>query len=142
MPGYLGKEEFFELSYPQFKLQDDGTFNLPTSHAFKREHGRINITFPTNLHAKNIREIRIIPKYHAHYFEIEYVYAIEEVKKVALDINQALSIDLGIDNFVSCIGTIGNSFIIDGKRIKAVNQWYNKENARLQSIKDQQRSHT
>ncbi|MCR2823557.1 transposase [Lederbergia panacisoli] len=40
------------------------------------------------------------------------------------------------------MGTIGNSFIIDGKRIKAVNQWYNKENARLQSIKDQQRSHT
>ena len=31
------------------------------------------------------------------------------------------------------------AFIIDGKRLKAVNQWYNKENARLQSIKDKQK---
>ncbi len=30
------------------------------------------------------------------------------------------------------------SFIIDGKRLKSINQWFNKENARLQSIKDKQ----
>ena len=31
-----------------------------------------------------------------------------------------------------------HSFIIDGKRLKSINQWFNKENARLQSIKDKQ----
>ncbi|MBA1335867.1 MAG: Transposase [Firmicutes bacterium] len=30
------------------------------------------------------------------------------------------------------------SFIVDGKKLKSINQWYNKENARLQSIKDKQ----
>ena len=32
----------------------------------------------------------------------------------------------------------GKSFIIDGRKLKAINQWFNKENARLQSIKDKQ----
>ena len=27
---------------------------------------------------------------------------------------------------------------MDGKKLKSINQWYNKENARLQSIKDKQ----
>lgn len=138
IPRYLEKDSFFELSYPQFKLQEDGTYNIPTSPTFKKEFGKINITFPINLKAENITEIRIIPKYNAHYFEIEYVYEIQ-VEKRHLNENEALSIDLGIDNFAACIDTLGNSFIIDGKRIKSVNRWYNKENARIESIKNKQK---
>ena len=107
------------------------------SSAFKKEYGPINIQFPTNLEVENIVEIRIIPKYNAHYFEIEYVYKVH-VETTDLDENEALSIDLGIDNLAACLDTLGNAFIIDGKRIKSVNQWYNKENHRLQSIKDKQ----
>lgn len=138
IPRYLKKDAFFELSYPQFKLQKDGTFNLPASPAFKKEFGTINIQFPVNLDAEKITEIRIIPKYIAHYFEIEYVYEVQ-VEKRQLNEKEALSVDLGIDNFAACIDTLGNTFIIDGKRIKSVNRWYNKENARLQSIKDKQK---
>ena len=29
-------------------------------------------------------------------------------------------------------------FILDGRKLKSINQWYNKENSRLQSIKDKQ----
>ena len=32
----------------------------------------------------------------------------------------------------------GGTFIIDGRRLKSINQWFNKENTRLQSIKDKQ----
>ncbi|MGF0145804.1 transposase, partial [Sharpea azabuensis] len=28
--------------------------------------------------------------------------------------------------------------MIDGRKLKSINQWFNKENARLQSIKDKQ----
>ena len=137
IPNYLDKESFFELSYPHFRLQKDGTFNVPMSSAFKKEYGLINIQFPTNLEVKNIVEIRIIPKYNAHFFEIEYVYKVH-VEATDLDENEALVIDLGIDNLAACLDTLGNAFIIDGKRLKSANQWYNKENARLQSIKDKQ----
>ncbi len=36
------------------------------------------------------------------------------------------------------IDTDGHQFLIDGKRIKSINQWYNKRNAQLQSKKYKQ----
>ncbi|WP_207725792.1 transposase [Clostridium sp. DJ247] len=36
------------------------------------------------------------------------------------------------------ISNEGKTFIIDGKKLKSINQWFNKENSRLQSIKDLQ----
>ena len=55
-----------------------------------------------------------------------------------LNKQNALAIDLGINNLATCVCSNGKSFIIDGKKLKSINQWYNKENARLQSIKDKQ----
>jgi IS605 OrfB family transposase len=45
---------------------------------------------------------------------------------------------LGVDNLCGCIDSIGHQFLIDGKRLKSINQWYNKRNAQLQSKKDKQ----
>ena len=39
---------------------------------------------------------------------------------------------------VDDVSNSGKSFIIDGKKLKSINQLYNKQNARLQSIKDKQ----
>ncbi|NMA85957.1 MAG: transposase [Tissierellia bacterium] len=47
-----------------------------------------------------------------------------------------LAIDLGIDNLCTCTTNLGDTFIIDGKKLKSINQWANKENSKLQSIKD------
>lgn len=55
-----------------------------------------------------------------------------------LNKNNALALDLGINNFVTAVSSNGKSFIVDGRRLKSINQWFNKENARLQSIKDKQ----
>ncbi|MGX8706545.1 MAG: RNA-guided endonuclease TnpB family protein, partial [bacterium] len=55
-----------------------------------------------------------------------------------LDSGKFLAIDLGLDNLATCVTNDGASFIIDGKQIKYYNRLYNKENARLQSIKDKQ----
>ena len=55
-----------------------------------------------------------------------------------LKYNNALAIDLGINNLVTAVSSGGKSFIVDGKRLKSINQWYNKQNAYLQSIKDKQ----
>ena len=46
--------------------------------------------------------------------------------------------DLGINNLVAAVSSNCKSFIIDGRRLKSINQWFNKENTRLQSIKDKQ----
>ena len=84
-----------------------------------------------------IKEIRIIPKANARFFEIQYTYEAECIQR-NLNTSNALAIDLGINNLVTAVSSMGESFIIDGRRLKSINQWFNKENARLQGIKEKQ----
>ncbi len=135
LPNYLPKQGYFPLIIPRLKLRDDGTFAVPMSQQFKRENGEIRITLPERLKDKKIKEVRIHPKYSARWFEIEYIYEDEEVE-ASVDPNKAIAIDLGVDNLAACIDTDGHQFLIDGKRLKSINQWYNKQNGYLQSKKD------
>ncbi len=93
---------------------------------------------PPNLKNREVKIIEIVPKANARYFELQYAYEkVEEQRE--LDKTKALAIDLGIDNLATCVTSAGQAFIIDGRRLKSINQWYNKENARLQSIRDKQK---
>lgn len=137
LPKYLPKDGYFPLIMPRIKVKE-GKFDIPMSPAFRKEFGSIRIPFPERLNGKTLKEVRILPKYNARFFEVEYVVEQEEEPQ---DINpdHALAIDLGLDNLATCVSTIGASFIVDGKPLKSINQWFNKENARLQSIKDLQK---
>ncbi|CAK7029473.1 transposase [Tissierella sp.] len=135
LPKYLEKEGFFSIIIGQIRIKLNGILDIPMSPVFKRQYGKVSIKVPNNLLNKKIKEIRIIPKYKARYFEIQYCYEIPESKE-ELDKNKALAIDLGLDNLCTCTTNQGDSFIIDGKRLKSINQWANKQNSKLQSIKD------
>lgn len=110
---------------------------LPFSNSFRKTHKIIEITIPPVLLDKKVKEIRIIPKANARFFEIQYIYEAECVQR-NLNTDNALALDLGINNLVTAVSSNGKSFIIDGRRLKSINQWFNKENTRLQSIKDKQ----
>lgn len=141
LPKYLDKEGYFALIIPNRRFNGN-SFNVPTSREFKKNYGEVNIKFPSNINPETIAEIRIHPKLDAKYFEIEYVYEVEEFQKkfpVSEPGNQnTLAIDLGINNLVSAVSNTGDAFLISGKPIKSINQWYNKERARLSAIKDKQ----
>ena len=136
LPHYLKKEGWFSLIIPRIKIKD-GAFVLPMSRDFKRKHGELRFTIPPNITGKKIKEVRIHPRNNAHFFEIEYIYEQPEMK-ANVDAKKFLGVDLGLDNLASCVTSEGASFIIDGKQIKSYNRLYNRENARLQSIKDKQ----
>ena len=136
LPRYLPKQGYFPLIIPRIKLKD-GCFAIPMSREFKNEYGEVLIQLPERLKEKKIKEVRIHPKYSARWFEIEYIYEDEKVE-TSVDPNQAIAMDLGVDNLCACIDTNGHQFLIDGKRLKSINQWYNKRNAELQSAKDKQ----
>ena len=136
LPRYLPKEGYFPLIIPRIRLKE-GCFAVPMSREFKQEYGEVKIQLPERLKDKKIKEVRIHPKYSARWFEIEYIY-IDEKVETSVDSNQAISVDLGVDNLCACIDTNGHQFLIDGKRLKSINQWYNKQNAYLQSAKDKQ----
>ena len=136
IPKYLPKDGFVTLVIAMFRINGN-KFVIPFSHQYKKTNESIEITIPPILVGKKVKEIRIIPKAKARFFEIQYTYEAECTQR-NLNTNHALAIDLGIDNLVTTVSNSGKSFIIDGRRLKSINQWYNKENARLQSIKDKQ----
>ncbi len=135
MPRYLKKEGYFPLIIPRIRVKD-GYFNIPMSQKFKAEYGTVKIPFPERLAYKNLKEVRIIPRFDAQFFEVEFIT--EEEAKPAVQTDNVVAIDLGLDNLATCVSNTGSSFILDGRKIKSINQWYNKENARLQSLKDKQ----
>ncbi|MEM8831099.1 MAG: transposase [Cyanobacteria bacterium P01_G01_bin.19] len=136
LPRYLPKEGYFPLIIPRIRLKD-GCFAVPMSREFKKEYGEVKIQLPERLKSRKIKEVRIHPKYSARWFEIEYIYEDEKIE-TSVDPKAAIALDLGVDNLCACIDSIGHQFLIDGKRLKSINQWYNKRNAQLQSIKDKQ----
>ena len=137
LPNYLDKDGFTTLVIGFVRLKDDMLI-VPYSNSFKKTHQEVKVKLPPVLKGKKIKEIRIIPKQHSRYFEIQYIYEVEEVQR-ELNKENVLGIDLGIDNLCTCVTNTGASFIIDGRKLKSINQYYNKINAKLQSIKDKQK---
>ena len=138
IPKYLDKDGFFTLLFAEFNV-NKGIFQVPMSYEFKKSYGKISIKVPSNLKDKTIKEVRILPSSNARFFEVQWVYEIAESKDILTKTN-LLAIDLGIDNLITCVTNNGDAFIVDGKRLKSINRWANKENSRLQSIKDKQRT--
>ena len=136
LPHYLPKNGYTTLVIGFVRLKGNQLI-IPFSNSFKKTHQPIEITIPPVLLDKKVKEIRIIPKAKARFFEIQYTYEAEYIQR-NLNKNNALALDLGINNLVTAVSSNGKSFIIDGRRLKSINQWFNKENARLQSIKDKQ----
>lgn len=136
LPRYLPKEGFTTLVIGFVRLNGNKLI-IPFSNMYKKSHSPIEVTIPPILVDKHIKEIRITPKANARFFEIQYTYKTGCVQR-NLNQNNALAIDLGINNLATCVTNTGESFIIDGRKLKSINQWFNKKNARLQGIKDKQ----
>jgi transposase, IS605 orfB family len=138
LPNYLPKNAYTNLIIGMINIKDDMILTIPYSYAFKKKYDtKIQIKIPKVLEGKKIKEIRIIPKFNARFFEIQYTYEIQE-ENINLNTNNALAIDLGVNNLCTCVTNTGKSFIVDGKKLKSINQFFNKQNARLQSVKDKQ----
>ena len=136
LPHYLPKDGYTTLVIGFVRLNGNKLI-LPFSNNFKKTHKVVEITIPPVLLDKKVKEIRILPKANARYFEIQYIYEAECIQR-NLNTQNALALDLGVNNLVTAVSSTGKSFIVDGRRLKSINQWFNKENARLQSIKDKQ----
>jgi putative transposase len=92
----------------------------------------IRIPFSYKIDGK-IKQAVIKPKMKGKYYEIFIAYEPNKIEQPPVNKSNLLSIDLGIDNFVSCFSNVGHSFIVSGKPIKAYNQYYNKQKSKIQS---------
>jgi len=89
-----------------------------------------NLKLKFNYDVKNIKQGII--KWKGNKFALYITYE-QENKTLKPDNGNYLSIDLGLNNFASCFSNIGHSFIVNGKPLKAYNQFYNKTKAKIQS---------
>jgi putative transposase len=89
-----------------------------------------NIKIKTN--KSNIKQCRIIPR--NNHYVIEVIYEVME-STLKVDNNRYCAIDLGLDNLATIVSNCKEvkPYVINGKPIKSINQFYNKEKGKIQS---------
>ena len=134
LPGYRkGGLNLITFHGQAIKLKD-GKLRFPMGSKVKVWFGldAFYVPMPSNLEHKDIKEYRILPRNNEFYLEL--IYKISSLKP---DVNteNVLSIDHGLNNWLTCVSNVGTSFLIDGRKLKSVNQWYNK---RVSVLKENQ----
>ena len=86
-------------------------------------------TLSFSILADSIQQVRLVPK--ANHIVVEIIYNKEYTIKQ--DNNRYASIDLGLNNLCTLTSNAAQSIIVDGKRLKSINYYYNKTKANLQS---------
>ena len=82
---------------------------------------------------EKIKQIEIIPKQQSFHAVFVYEENPNHFKQVQPN-DKVMSIDLGLNNLATCVtNSVIKPFIIDGRRIKSVNAYYNKRKASMQS---------
>jgi len=140
LPRYLSKNGYFVCIFQKDMFKVNGNkirLSLGRNFAKKFDVRFLEFKLPPTVVGKKIKEVRVLPRCRGLWFEIEYVYEVEP-EKVDLDYSNYLAIDLGLDNFATCVSTSGTPFIIEGRGLKSFNRWWNAKKAKLQSIYDKQ----
>lgn len=122
---------------PRFKDKEKGRFITTfTDHAISKKYlkegliklSSLNFTIPNNI--KNIKQIRIIPK-NKRLYCIEIIYEVQE-KPIVINYNYA-GIDIGLNNLAAIATSDCKTFLVNGRPLKSINQFYNKKTAVLRS---------
>ena len=125
MPQYLKAEGYNQIVLDQWsnKQLKDGYLQIPTT--------KILINVGLKVSKLNIKQIRLVPK--NGYIKLEFVHEVPDIQPKT-DNKRYMSIDLGINNLCSCSSNVIGSFIVNGKSLKTINQYYNKQVAKYKSI--------
>ena len=126
-PKYLKKDGRFVVEYERGAL------------SFKKEGfiklSKTNIYIPTKLDRSVIQQVRLVPRTGYYLIEVLYRKQIPEQKRQRLT-NQTrfASIDLGLNNLATVTSNVFKPLIINGKPIKSINQYYNKNLKKKQKL--------
>ena len=126
LPGYKAKNGRFPwyIKNNSCRIEQDGklTFQI------KRLHG---VTFQTRTDGR-LLGVRFIPR--GSVYVMEVVFEVEVPDAPTGEPIRIAGIDLGVNNLVTLANNIGERpIIINGKALKAINQFYNKRKAVMQS---------
>ncbi len=125
---------------PKYKKKNGEFVSIFTNQQCRIKEGylyfpkRVAI-FPIKTRIKNqLHQVRLVPK--GLYYVVEIIYE-KDIKNLKLDKKRFLGIDLGLANIVTMVNNAGlQPAIIKGGIAKSTNQFYNKQLAKLKSVKD------
>lgn len=93
----------------------------------------LSIDLPKQLSQKKIQQIEIIPRH--SFLEAIFVYKDEDIYAQVPRNTKVMAIDLGLNNLATCVSNgVFRPFLISGRPLKAINQFYNKKLSQFQSV--------
>lgn len=123
LPNYLKSDGLQVVHYDKQAL----SFKKKTGFAHL---SKTNIFVKTKQSADDIRYVKIIPK--GNHFLIIVGYSVKELDLLEDD-GRYGAIDLGLNNLITFSSNVTKPFIINGKPIKSINQYYNKQTSKFKS---------
>ena len=141
IPKYLDKDGYYKVIYTDIHFKVIGNqVRLALPKYLKQEYKELKqeqylwFSLPKNVKDKKLKEVHILPGYKGKRISLAFVYqTIVSPKRLSSD--NYLSIDLGLNNLVSMVNySNGESILIDGKEIKSINRYYNKNISILKSM--------
>ena len=121
-PKFKNKQNGITFTYQSIKIK--GQFIV-----INKEH---KFHIPDEVYIEelnNFKTISFIPVYNK--IKVVIVYETKELNS-DLNLDDYLSIDLGMNNLCSCVSN-RDCFILNGKPLKSINQFYNKKLSKLKS---------
>lgn len=131
------------INKSQIRINRSGKFCLPAPRGFYKNREKVWVAVPDHVDLLKLKQIQIVPKYNGQFFAVHFI--VEDGLQIegSSPINKALAIDLGLTNFATCVTSYGESFIIDGKRLKSHYSFFYKERRKISKLKSkQQLDHT
>ena len=130
-PRYKKKEGFHTIHFTadQVRLKDGGWLHFPK---------KVGLKIQTRLGTETkINHVRLLPRGTCFICEIIYEQELEQtIYASSSQSKRIIALDLGVNNLVTCVSNVSSPFLIPGRKLKSINQWYNKEKARIQSVYD------
>ena len=130
LPGYKAKDgnTILIMTNQNVKLKDN---ILVFPRAFKGF--TICPKFMEKNNFSSFQQVRFLPRY--KHIVVEVVYNIE-IPDVKLEDNgKYLGVDIGLDNLATVVNNFGlKPFVINGKGLKSINKYYNKELAHYREL--------
>ena len=93
------------------------------------------VNIPEYIYKKDLVEVEIKPIFNGLQYELIVKYQTDKIK-VDKKIKKVISIDLGLNNLFAVFGTHIKPFIVNGRPLKSINQYYNKLISKIQNKRD------
>lgn len=124
---------------PKYLKYDDKFLACFNHQHIKIKNGKLYFPKKTKLKPievktcqNELQQVRIVPK--NDIYNLELIYNNEE-NNLELDMSRMISIDIGVNNLACVVNNIRlQPFTINGKPLKSINHYYNKQKAKYQSI--------